>query len=417
VIHPFAYVCKVFPRASETFVINELRALEQLGERPAVYSLHRNPTSVSHAILEDLHAPVTVVDEVEVTDHDAKKAGQRLARELDVPESERGRYLPRKYVRLALALARLAERDGTRHLHAHFASRAGHVAALAAALGGGSYSLTAHAKDIYHREVDTDLLAWKIRGAQFAITVTDYNRRHLAALPGIDAAAASRLVRLYNGVDLGRFAIRDGSRSSPPLLASIGRLVEKKGFDVLIEACALLRERGLEFRCEIIGGGELEPALRKRALERGVDRIVRFTGSLATERVAERLGKASIVALPCIVGADGNVDALPTALLEGMACGLPLVSTKLSGIPEIVIDGENGLLVEPGSASALADALAVLLLDPRRARDMGRAGRRRAEALFDLQANVALLRGLLRSACAVDAPAHAAAVPSGSDRG
>lgn len=419
--HPLAYVAKVFPRTSETFVINELRALEELGENPVVFSLHHNPAAVSHAILGELRAPVEYVEDVEVDDRDVRGAAERLACELAIPERERGRMLPRKYVRLAVALAGLAARHGVRHLHAHFASRSGHVAALAATLMGTGYSITAHAKDIYHRDVDRDLLAWKIRHARFVVTVTDFNHRHLLELLGrSDELGGERsgerggersgsVVRLYNGVDLDRFnvppldagtsradvqATSEAPLEKSPRIVSIGRLVEKKGFGILLDACATLKARGVVFGCEIIGGGDLEPALRQRIGELDLGGHVTLAGSLTTEAVAERLRDATVVALPCIVGGDGNVDALPTALLEGMACGLPLVSTRLSGIPEIVVEGENGLLVGPGDADALADALQAILADPARAAAMGRAGRARAEQLFDLRRNVAELAGM-----------------------
>ena len=400
--HPIAYVAKVFPRTSETFVINELRALEELGENPVVFSLHRNPATVTHAILADLRAPVEYVDDVEVEDRDVRRAAERLARELAIPENDRGRLLPRKYVRLAVALSRLAERHGVRHLHAHFASRSGHVAALASILLETGYSITAHAKDIYHRDVDRDLLAWKIRHARFVVTVTEFNHRHLLELLGRDDPRAGSVVRLYNGVDLQRFAAARRRTGGVPRIVSIGRLVEKKGFGILLDACAKLRERSVPFHCEIIGGGDLEQDLRRRVSAHQLDDLVTLTGSLTTEAVAERLHEAHVVALPCIVGEDGNVDALPTALLEGMACGLPLVSTRLSGIPEIVIDGENGLLVEPGDSDGLAAALAAILSDPARATAMGEAGRRRAESHFDLRRNVAELAGMFRRCYAAE---------------
>lgn len=390
-----AYVAKVFPRTSETFVINEIRALEELGENPAVFSLHHNPAPVGHAILQELRAPVARVEDVAVDDREVKAASARLAEALGVGDAERSAILPRKYVRLAVGLARLVDEHGVRHLHAHFASRAGHVSALAATLAGIPYSITAHAKDIYHRDVDRDLLRWKIRHARFVVTVTEYNRRHLLDLLADDPAVAAKVVRLYNGVDLQRFRPAGvAPRGAVPTILSIGRLVEKKGFDVLVDACALLHRDGVPFRCEIVGGGDLAPALAERAAAAGLAHLVTLAGSLTTEAVAGRLHEASVVALPCIVGGDGNVDALPTALLEGMASGLPLVSTRLSGIPEIIVHGENGLLAEPGDARGLADALGTLLRDPALAARMGSAGRRRAEELFDLRRNVASLASM-----------------------
>ncbi len=391
------YVLKVFPRVSETFVINEIRALEGLGEEPCVFSLHHGDGAVPHRILHELRSPVLHVEDNLPPDDEVGRARRQLERQLAV-DAVQAEVLPRKYVRLALSLATTMRARGVGHLHAHFASRAGHVAALAAALAGCEYSMTAHAKDIFHRDVDQTLLRWKIAGARFVVTVTDYNRRYLQRLVADIPGAADKVVRIYNGVDLGRFRPEAPRATSRPLLLGIGRLVEKKGFAVLVEACRLLRARGHDFRCEIIGGGPDEAALRDRIAAAELHGIVTLRGVMPTEHVAETLGAATAVVLPCVVGQDGNVDALPTVLLEAAAAGCAAVSTLLSGIPEIVADGETGLLVPPGDAPALAGALAVVLEDPERARAMGRAGRRRAERLFDLHANVAQLQRLLRGA-------------------
>ncbi len=392
------YVLKVFPRVSETFVINELRALEALGERPLVFSLHHNPDgAVRHGILAALKAPVTYVEDRLPDEQEVGRLRKRLARELGVSAELRDRILPRKYVRLAMALAALAERCGIEHFHAHFASRAAHVAALAAALRGIGYSVTAHAKDIYHEEVDREVLRWKIERARFVVTVTDYNVRYLRRLVGDGGEAAAKIVRVYNGVDLGRFTPAEFPRQQTPLVLGVGRLVEKKGFHVLLEACRLLADRGVKMRCELIGDGAERPALEEQRERLRLADIVTLRGSLTTEEVGERLRKAYLVALPCVVARDGNVDALPTVLLEAMACGRPVVSTRLSGIPEIVEDGRTGRLVAPGSAVELADALAELLSDPSRAAAMGRAGRARVERLFDLHRNAARIRDMFRA--------------------
>ena len=395
--HPIGYVAKVFPRVSETFVINELRAIEEAGECPAVFSLHRNPAPVAHAILAELQAPIRYVEDVEVEEREVKRAIRRLAEEMEIPEAQRPRILPRKYVRLAVALAQLGDEFGVEHWHAHFASRAGHVAALASVLSGRKYSMTAHAKDIYHHDVDRDLLLWKMRRASFVITVTEFNRSYLQDLLGSGESTGATVIRLYNGVDLTRFVSHSPTKPRPARIIAIGRLVEKKGFDVLVDACAILRDRAVEFACEIVGGGDLATALREQIAEHGLSALVSLAGSCTTEEVGERLGLAAVVALPCVIGADGNVDALPTALLEGMACGLPLVSTRISGIPEIIVHEENGLLVDPGDSEQLALALESILRDPDRAMALGVAGRTRAENLFDLRRNAAQLVSYFRT--------------------
>ena len=397
------YVLKVFPRVSETFVINEIRAVEGMGTDVAIFSLHQAEPGVPHGVLRELRAQPSRVDALPAPD-EARigRTVRRLAARLEVDEAQRAALLPRKYVRLAMQLAELADAAGVRHLHAHFASRSGHVAALAAALLGGTYSVTAHAKDLYHRDVDPAVLRWKLARARLVVTVTDYTPRFLDGLLA-ETRGAPPVLRLYNGVDLARFHATAPPRDAAPLLLAVGRLVEKKGFDVLVDACALLQARGVAFRCEIIGGGAEEAALRARIAAAGLDARLTLRGVLPTEAVAARLADAAVVTLPCVVGADGNVYALPTVLLEAMACARPVVSTALSGIPEIVDDGVTGLLVPPRDAAALADALQALLTDPARAAALGRVGRSRAEERFDLHRNAAVLRDRLLAVVAAEA--------------
>ncbi len=387
--HRIGYVLKVFPRFSETFVINEIRALEALGADLHIFSLHHSPAPVPHGTLCELRAPITFVeDSLPVPEARVPRARRRMAEALAHLAAPRDALFPHGYVRLAIQLAEHVQHLGIRHLHAHFASRAAHVAMLAAALSHCPYSFTAHAKDIYHREVDPNLLRVKMAHAQFVATVTDYNRRYLHGLVADLPDVQPKIVRIYNGVDLQRFSPSAPPRTARPLVLAIGRLVEKKGFPVLVAACATLRTRGVDFVCEIIGGGPEEETLRRQIAAAGLQEHVHLRGIQATEWVAARLREAAVVALPCVRGGDGNVDALPTVLLEAMATARAVVSTYLSGIPEIVVHGTTGLLVPPGDAPALAAALERLLVNPGLAQAMGQAGRVRAERLFDLHANV-----------------------------
>lgn len=398
------YVLKVFPRFSETFVANELRALEASRRRLSIFSLHRGEAA-PHQMLREIRSSVFRVDEQEPDERDVGAARRVLSERLRIAADRTSEYLPRRYVRLAVRLANLARAQGVEHLHAHFASRAAHVAALAATLVGCTYSITAHAKDIYHRDVDRELLRWKVAQARFVVTVTDYNQRHIQDLVAELPGAAAKIVRIYNGVDLRRFHPDERPRPARPLVLGIGRLVEKKGFSVLVQACRLLRDRGLEFRCEIVGGGPDEAMLRTQIASADLGSVVHLRGVSSNEQVAELLRSATVMALPCLVGHDGNMDALPTVILEAMATACPIVSTRLSGIPEMVRDGQTGLLVQPGDAVQLAGALEQLLRFPDRAREMGAAGRRRSQQLFDLQVNAARLDRLFDQALQPRAPA------------
>jgi glycosyltransferase involved in cell wall biosynthesis len=393
---PIGYVVKVFPRVSETFVISEMLALESFGDRLCVFPLHHPSAAVNHDTLAKLRAPVFYAEDITPEETETARARRHLRAHFGLDAEETASLLPRKYVRLAAALAARAREMGIVHFHAHFASRSGHVAALAAALVGCSYSITAHAKDIYHEDVDVDVLRWKIRNAAFVATVTEYNLAYLRGLIAETPGDVEKVVRVYNGVDLSRFRTTSLPTGRRALILGVGRLIEKKGFQHLVSACRGLVDRGLDFECEIIGGGELEEALRRQIAEMGLADRVTLKGTLPTEEVARRMQASFLLALPCVVGEDGNVDALPTVIIEAMASARAVVSTRLSGIPEMVVDGETGLLVDPGDTRGMTDAIAGLLQDPARAESMGVVGRRRAETLFDLFVNARMIRDLIR---------------------
>jgi len=390
------YVAKVFPRLSETFVLNEIHELERRGIDVHVFSLHAPPGAVPHRLLNDLRAPITCVERcAEPSRARRAEAMTTLCAGFSADAALGDRLFPRHYVRLAVQLAAAAEGLALGRFHAHFASRAAHVAMLGSRLAGVPYSFTAHAKDIYHEEVDQELLRMKLRHADLVVTVSEFNRRTLLrigrGIPGLE----EKVRRLYNGVDLDLFRPGTAGPGTPGRILAVGRFVEKKGFPTLIEACGLLGQRGIPFRCDLIGSGTQQALLEDLIASRGLGDRVTVRGALPLEQVAFEMRAASMVVLPCIVAADGNMDALPTVLLEAMASGIPAISTTLSGIPEIVVDGATGYLVEPGDAAALAGAVEKVLWDPQSCARLGRAGRRRAEELFDLRANVARLAGWL----------------------
>jgi colanic acid/amylovoran biosynthesis glycosyltransferase len=379
------YVLKRFPRFSETFILNELLALQALGIECHIFSLLAPPDEPRHARLADLRAPVTYL---------SKATGPALIADPDDAVLFAGND-PRSVASLqgkAAEVARLARAAGITHLHAHFGSDPTTVALLAAREIGGTFSYTAHARDIYHTyvspEVDAAKRRAKLNEAAFTVTVSDCNAGHLATLC---PEAADRIHRVYNGIDLSLFSPADAVE--PGRVIAVGRLVEKKGFGVLVDACALLRDRGLEFDCRIIGDGPLQGALQAQINALNLGGRVTLAGPMPQERLAAELGSATIAVLPCVITPDGDRDGLPTVLLEAMGKGIPVVTTTVTGGPEIVAEGETGLLCNPGDPVGLADALETLILDPQRARAMGAAGRRRAERLFDLTTNAAQLSG------------------------
>jgi glycosyltransferase involved in cell wall biosynthesis len=192
-------------------------------------------------------------------------------------------------------------------------------------------------------------------------------------------------------LDLGRFGFF-APRGREPVIVSVGRLIDKKGFEDLIDACAILKQRGRAFRCAIVGSGPLEEALKARITRLGLDREIQMLGSLPQEDVVRQMRSAAAFAAPCVVSADGDRDGLPTVLLEAMALGTPCVSTDVTGIPEVLRDGNTGLMVGQHDAPALADALQRLLdSEPLRLR-LAESARRLMETQFDIHANAARMR-------------------------
>jgi colanic acid/amylovoran biosynthesis glycosyltransferase len=397
------YILKMYPRFSETFILNELLELERQGVALRIFSLKRPDDGIGHADAALLEAPVTYVPSLEWRNFPCYAAAHLRAFAAN-PRGYAGAllHLLRRRRRTSIKhflqgglVAPLVRREGIRHVHSHFASGATSVALHVQRLAGTSYSFTAHAKDIYLSSVTEIDLSRKLRGAHFAVTISEFNCRHLSRL-----APEARLVRIYNGVDPGRFTPNGVPRMQPPLVLAVGRLIEKKGFDDLIRACALLRADGVPFCCRIAGKGALDRDLRSLIGDLGLGALVELAGPIPRERLFELYSQASVLAAPCVIGADGNRDGLPTVLVEAMALGVPVVATDVTGIPELVEGGRTGLIVPQRDPAALAQAIRTLLADPSWSRLLARAARRHVEQQFDLRRNVAELRSLFEEAAA-----------------
>jgi colanic acid/amylovoran biosynthesis glycosyltransferase len=398
------YVVKTYPRYSETFIVNEILAHEAAGLALEIFALR--PPSDTHFqdVIARVRAPVTYIEPEPKRAADLwgalRTAGKTLPngwRALEAVQAEEMRD-----VYQAVVLAKELLRRGITHVHAHFATVPTTVARLAARFAGIEYTFTAHAKDIFHESVDAVDLRRKLSEARAVVTVSDYNVGFLRAEYG--AAAAVRVRRIYNGLDLERFPFLPPT-DRPPRIVAVGRLVEKKGFDDLVSACALLRDRGREFCCSIIGAGPLHAELHARIAARDLAERVELLGPRPQAEVMAHLGTASVFAAPCVDGSDGNRDGLPTVLLEAMALGTPCVSTEVTGIPEIVRDRETGMLVPQRDPAGLASAMEALLSDTRMAIRLARSARLLIEAEFDIHRNTSHLRELFRPVDARDAEA------------
>jgi colanic acid/amylovoran biosynthesis glycosyltransferase len=393
------YVLKRYPRISETFVASELIELERLGERLTVFAVSRPEEPFAHRFVRDLRADVVYLP------HRPWREPVRVARALRrvVPSDRRGwlsaaRYClwppRRKGLRRLLQATVLRaemERAGIDHAHAHFATAAARLANLAWRMGGPSYSVTVHAKDIYHREVRVDHLRDKLSPARFVATVSEANRTYLEQFD-----LNGRLRVVPNSVNLRRLGPPRSAPAEPDVVLSVARLVEKKGLADLVAACALLRLRGVSPRLEIVGEGPLRGQLEGAAARLGID--ARFRGVLPQEEVLELMRRAAIFCLPSVVAADGDRDGLPTSVLEAMALGVPVVTTAVNGLAEAVLHQRTGLLVPQGDPSALADAIERLLSEPMLAARLAVGGRRHVERHFSLERSATLLRSLFPEA-------------------
>lgn len=393
------YVLKRFPRISETFVAAEIIELERHGETVTIFAISRPDEPFSHAFLREMKAGVIYLP------YRPFRQPHRVARALlAVWRTNRRGWLraaatslwpPRlvglRHLLQATVLRIEMERAGITHAHAHFATSAARLANLAWRMGGPTYSVTAHAKDIYHRDVRVDHLRDKLAPAMFVATVSEANRAHLMTILGHDAP----LRVIPNAVDLRRFGRPATGPRDPALVLSVARLIEKKGLIDLVRAVGLLGREGVDARLEIVGEGPERPRLTDEAARTGAR--VFFHGALPNEEVERVYGRASVFSLPCVVATTGDRDGLPTSVLEAMALGVPVVTTELNGLRELVLDGQTGLVVPDSDPAALAAALRRLLTDRVLAGRLAENARRHVEQGFSLERSVATLRDLFPS--------------------
>ncbi|MCB9854225.1 MAG: glycosyltransferase [Phycisphaerales bacterium] len=396
-----AYVLRMYPRFSQTFIVNEILTLQEQGADVQIASLKRPTDGVFHDSIARIRGQVAYFPEFALSEFGRFRSAIGSCLRKRQTKFLRAIWLTLRHAGAswidllqAAYLLRWVKKNRIDHVHVHFGTNEATVAWLANQLGGLSYSMTLHAFDIFRETVDRRLLALKINQSRFTATVTEFNARFLRAIPGV---ISDRVRVAYNGIDLCRFAPDDGPRD-PGLVFSVGRLIEKKGFIHLIRAVAKLRDEGRAVKCVIAGDGverrRLEEEIRKLRLTDDVT----LAGSMEQNEVAAMMRRATAFALPCVEARDGNVDALPTVLLESLAAGCPSVSTSVSGIPEIIEDGVSGLLVPPENPSALASALGQVLDDPQVARALASGGRAKATTKFDLATNAGVLRNWLHEA-------------------
>jgi glycosyltransferase involved in cell wall biosynthesis len=395
-VNRVVYVLRAFPEPSETFIRDEIRALRGLGVPVSILAGSKSKTPAADWTAEDGAATA-----VTFFTHRGLMRPARWARwvvngcRLGIAaQRDLIRTAPWRLFRIsalqqrAAALASELPSDAA-VLHAHFANDAAVLARYISRLSGIPYRVTAHAYDIYQ---DPLLLVPNLREASRILTISEANRRYLADLLGGQPGSAPRIELVRCGIDLERFAYRDPRPpGTPARLFCAARLVPKKGHAVLLEALARLRRDGLQAELTLAGDGPEERRLRARASQADLDGAVTFQGTIPHDEVRAGMLRAEAVVLASRVAADGDRDGIPVALMEAMALGVPVVSTAVSGIPELVTDGA-GRLVPADAPEALAEAIRATLAAPQASRvSQARAGRARVEAEFDLRRNAGRL--------------------------
>ena len=396
-----AYVLNEFPSVSETFILREMQGLREKHElRLAPVALRRGEHPEAYAEAADLVADAIY--------RPTKRWGMWLLPAV-VALRWPGGYLstlgivmrqvfrhPAQARELGAALLSagyfaLRLPRSLRHVHATWASQPATVGLLLAEIRGTGFSFSTHARDLFTDEAH--FMDLKLPEAEFVTVCSAYGRD--ALLRRHPLASAGKLFLVYHGVDVARYQPLVHPRRPVPTILSVGRLVEKKGFPILLRAAGILRSRGAEFKLVIIGEGPERADLQSLATGLGLVDSVEFRGAQTAEQVREAYAEADLFALACVVASDQDRDGLPNVLLEALACGVPTVATRSSAITELIEPEETGLLAKPGDAQDLADQMERLLYDDELRAVVSRLGRERVAQHFRLERSVAHMAELL----------------------
>lgn len=400
------FIHNSYPVLSQTFISKEMLGLQELGLSLNVYSLFhpqeeqedrtyplRNaidyliPTLSAKKLIGShvyfaLTKPLRYVSTLFLTlkKRQSKTSVIKLlltvARKKETSKEQRQDLL--LHFLLAPPLAKKMQNDGVTFVNSHFADAAASFAMLTAKLLKLDYAVTTHAYDIFTPQYN---LQDKLKNARFVLTCTNYNKAALQAHEsGIDP---HRIKAIYHGIDTSKFERQNRPDNKKIELLSVGRLVPKKGFDILIQACAQLRDLGFEFTCRIVGDGPIYGELARLIDETRLHDEVKLIGALPSDEIKAFYERADIFVLPCVIEDDGNRDGIPNVIAEAMAMELPVVSSNISGIPELVEDGVTGYLTEQRDVDAVVQKLDLLLREKTLRREMGQAARIRVKSVFD----------------------------------
>ncbi len=392
-----AYLFSRYPVISQTFVDNEILGLEAAGWEVIICSIHPPRDGLRHPRLSSLRAPVLYAPPPEARkgiENDLIAKGRWPKKFIDNHARVFGEETrPELSCRNAAHFAELLPRLGVDHVHLHFANRATHAALMLKEMAGLPYSFTPQAQDFLVDISSPELLGEMCRQAEFVVVACAWARDELLKLV---PAVGGKVKRIYNGIDPAPYPRAHPSPEAGVLkIASVGRLIEFKGFHHLIAAMARVRERGVTVQLDLMGDGPWRERLESQVKDLGLAGQVVFHGSVKIDQMRECYARVDAFVLACIADSKGAMDVFPTVITEAMLSWLPVVSCRIAGVPEQVIDGETGFVAEPGDEAGLANALYRLATEPGLATRMGEAGRQRAMELFAINRTLPMLEAEL----------------------
>ena len=392
-----AYIMSRFPTIAETFILYEMLELKQLGLQIEIFPLIHQQEPVRHTETDMLAAQVHYDHVLSSATVAAQLYWLRKKPKVYLQiwwktiwtHLKSLKFLSRSLVVLPLAALyarRMVELD-IKHVHAHWATHPTLAAYIIKRLADIPYSFTAHADDIYVEQI---MLEEKIRQANFVVTISQYNRQFLCTL--YNDLAARKTSVIHCGVDLKVFQTGPSKKLNDQFtIICVARFGKAKGHKYLIDAGAQLKAQGLNFRCLLVGDGELRSEIEDQIRQLNLTDQIFVLGFQPRHKVRELLAKADLMVLPSIITDKGQKEGIPVALMEGLATGLPVIATAISGIPELIEDGETGLLVPQRNTQALVEAIYKLYCTPDLRQQLGAKGRAKVMKDFNLQASAAQL--------------------------
>ncbi len=397
-----AYIMSRFPKLTETFILFEMLTLRKLGTEVEVYPLLRESQPVAHKeaqkIIEEAHFEPFISIEI-------LKAQWRFIR-----------CCPRKYFGLiwevftgvlpslnflfgtlgifakSVKFAQDMAKSGVTHVHAHFATHPAMSAFIIHRLTGIPFSFVAHGSDLH---VDRRFIDRKIQASAFSIAISEFNKEIMVKESG--EAFSDRIKVVHCGVDADTFKFAPEKQNDTLQLVCVASFEPVKGHKYLVEACRVLAERGQKFDCHLIGYGPVRGQVEKQIAESGIADRFHVYGGLPRHEVLEFYARADIITLASVLTKDGKKEGIPVVLMEAMACGLPVVASRISGIPELVEDGRSGILFTPGNVFEFAEALETMAKDRDLRIKLGTAGRKKVTEDFNLYKCTEQLQQLLYS--------------------